>query len=312
MPDAELCIWRHKEGELPAEATGIELVYSLSDALNFAPDAVFVSSPAPFHAAQCSAFAKAGIPIFVEKPVEVRLDALVPFSDALAQGKGLVFVGYVLRFQPMLGALKQGLENGLIGKILTAHISTGQYLPDWRPDSDYRSGVSANASLGGGVLLELSHELDYASWLFGQPETVFADASKLSDLEIDVEDSATIVLGYSNRRVVVNVDFLQRTAAMSLRVVGSEATLVADLIAETATLHTPTETKTVDIPVLETGNEMYLRQFDAFFAQAFADYNPRFTESRSAQFATFDDAAAVLRLVEKAKEAAMSGQRISV
>ena len=212
--------------------------------------------------------------------------------------------------QPIMAALKARLDAGLVGTVRTAHIATGQYLPDWRPDSDYRSGVSAQASLGGGVLLELSHELDYARWFFGQPQTVTAEAGRLSDLEIDVEDSATVILGYPDKRVTVSVDFLQRVAAMTLKVVGSLGTLEADLIAETATLHTPDGSTALEVPKLAQGNDMYLRQFDAFFALAFADYAPIYPESRSAPFASYADAAAVLGLVDAAKRSAAAGQRV--
>ncbi len=312
LPDATLCIWRHKPGDTPPEAEGIDVVYSLQDAMDFAPDAVLVSSPASFHAVQCAPFAEKGVPIFVEKPLEATAAALDPLSQALEAGKGLFFVGYVLRFQPLMAALRQVILDGAIGQVRTAHVATGQYLPDWRPDSDYREGVSAQAHLGGGVLLELSHELDYARWFFGQPSVVTAEADKLSDLDIAVEDSATVIYGYPDKRVTINVDFLQRVAAMTLKVVGSEATLEADLIAETAHIVSPDGRQELDVPKLQQGNEMYLRQFDAFFAKAFADYTPIFEGSRQIEYAGFEDAAAVLRLVDAAKQSARSGQRVSV
>ena len=227
-------------------------------------------------------------------------------------GKGLLFVGYVLRFQPIMAALKSILDSQKIGVVRTAHIATGQYLPDWRPDADYRDGVSAQASLGGGVLLELSHELDYARWFFGQPQTVTSEAGKLSDLDMDVEDSATVIFGYPKTRVTINIDFLQRVAAMTLKVVGSEATLEADLVAETARICAADGVRDLDLPKLTQGNEMYLRQFDAFFTQAFEDYTPVFEESRNSAFARFEDALAVVELVEAAKQSAAAGKRVDV
>lgn len=312
MPNADLCIWRHKPGDIPTEAENIPIVYSEKDALAFAPDAVMVSSPASFHAAQCAPFASQGIPIFVEKPLEVSVAAASTLKTALDAGKGLLFVGYVLRFQPIMAALKSILDSQKIGVVRTAHIATGQYLPDWRPDADYRDGVSAQASLGGGVLLELSHELDYARWFFGQPQTVTSEAGKLSDLDMDVEDSATVIFGYPKTRVTINIDFLQRVAAMTLKVVGSEATLEADLVAETARICAPDGVRDLDLPKLTQGNEMYLRQFDAFFTQAFEDYTPVFEESRNSAFARFEDALAVVELVEAAKQSAAAGKRVDV
>lgn len=312
MPDAKMCIWRHKPGDIPPEAEGISVVYSEADAFDFAPDAVMISSPASFHAAQCTPFARQGIPIFVEKPLEVSSAALEPLKAALDHGKGVFFVGYVLRFQPIMAALKDFIDSQKIGTVRTAHIATGQYLPDWRPDADYRDGVSAQAALGGGVLLELSHELDYARWFFGQPKTVTAEAGKVSGLDMDVEDNATVIFGYPQARVTINIDFLQRVAAMTLKVIGSEATLEADLIAETARVNAPSGVEELDLPKLSHGNEMYLRQFDAFFTQAFAEYAPRFEGSRDSAFARFDDALAVVELAEAAKQSTATGRRITL
>ncbi|MGZ2259826.1 Gfo/Idh/MocA family protein [Roseobacter sp. A03A-229] len=312
IPEATLCVWRHKPGSLPQEADGVEMAYSLANALAFLPDAVLVSSPASMHAAQCVPFAERGLPIFVEKPLEISADALPPLEAALAKGNGLLFVGYVLRFQPILGFLRHSIHEGLVGEVRTAQISTGQYLPDWRPDSDYRDGVSAQSKLGGGVLLELSHELDYARWLFGHPATITAETGHISALDIDVEDQATIIYGYPDRQVTISIDFLQRVPAMTLKVVGAEATLYADLIEETAELRTPEGRQVLDVPKMETGNDMYLRQFDAFLGHAFDDYVFQSEASAKAGFATFGEAKAVLDLVDAARMSARTGQRIQV
>ncbi|WP_299968632.1 Gfo/Idh/MocA family oxidoreductase [uncultured Roseobacter sp.] len=312
MPGAELCVWRHKPGPAPAEARGLQVVHTAADALAFAPDAVLVSSPAAKHAAQCSPFAERGVPIFVEKPLETSVDKLAGLEAALQRGQGLLFVGYVLRFQPIMAFLKDALASGCVGEIRTAQISTGQYLPDWRPGSDYRDGVSARADLGGGVLLELSHELDYARWFFGHPRSVTAETARLSGLEMDVEDHASIILGYDQRQITVSVDFLQRVPCMTLKVVGSAGTLHADLIEETAVIATPDGQQDLTTPKMEAGNDMYLCQFDAFLDRAFDDYVPQYDASEAADFARFEDARAVLELVDAARQSSLSGKRVSL
>ncbi|QJF52873.1 Gfo/Idh/MocA family protein [Roseobacter ponti] len=312
LPDAEICIWRHRPGDTPSEADGAAFVYSAEDALSFAPDAVLISSPASFHAEQCALFCARGIPVFVEKPLEVSQSRLAPLHAALSTGGGKLFVGYVLRFQPVMAALRQALDDGVVGKVRLAHIATGQYLPDWRADADYRDGVSAQAALGGGVLLELSHEVDYARWFFGQPQSVTAETGRFSGLDMDVEDAATMVLGYPDKQVSITVDFLQRVPAMTLKVTGSEGTLHADLITETARISTPAGEQVPDLPKMESGNEMYLRQLDAFLCEAFDDYAPAFEGSRNSPHAGFEDAGAVLGIVDAARLSALEGRRISL
>jgi len=226
-------------------------------------------------------------------------------------------VGYVLRFQPILHFIRHLIHSGDLGEIRTANVEVGQYLPDWRPDSDYRKGVSAQKALGGGALLELSHELDYATWLFGIPDHIICSSGKISDLEIDVEDSACVIMEYGRtnltKRVVVQVDFLQRRANMAVRIVGSEATFYADLIKEQGYIVSPVEDepRCLDVPKMIQANEMYLRQFDFFFARSFADYVPRFSETREfTEQVTVDRAASILKLVDVARESNNQGARL--
>ena len=226
-------------------------------------------------------------------------------------------MGYVLRFQPIVGCLKKIFSSteSPIGRVLTAHIEVGQYLPDWRVGTDYRQGASAQKKLGGGALLELSHELDYATWFFGDPESLYCSAARLSDLEIDVEDSATVVMDYEKKRlrVVVQVDFLQRTPSMSVKAVGTEGTLYADLIKEEVKIMGLSgEARDLPLPKMKTGNEMYLRQFDYFFANSFEEYQATFSDhSLYSEHVTIERGARVLELVELAKASSASGQRLS-
>ena len=117
------------------------------------------------------------------------------------QRRLVLMVGYNFRFYPPLQAMRQALVEGCIGRLISLRAEAGQYLPDWRPGSDYRQGASARRELGGGVVLELSHELDYIRWLGGEVESVGALVGKLSDLEIEVEDTAEIVTPLCQRRL---------------------------------------------------------------------------------------------------------------
>jgi predicted dehydrogenase len=83
--------------------------------------------------------------------------------------------------------------------------------------------------LGGGAVLELSHELDYARWLMGEVSGVTARVAHLSDLDISVEDLAEIVLRFENGALgSVHLDMLQRSPTRSCRIIGTEGTLTWD------------------------------------------------------------------------------------
>ncbi|MDA8740521.1 Gfo/Idh/MocA family oxidoreductase [Rhodobacteraceae bacterium] len=314
LPDCEVCIWRMTASQ-NATDDRFTVVYDQEGAIKFSPDAVIVASPASRHMEAALPFIRANVPAFIEKPLAANVGEVSGFLGACDASSGFVMVGYVLRFQPVFHAIKKALVEGVIGRVLTAHAQTGQYLPDWRPDSDYRNGVSAKASLGGGVLLELSHELDYTRWLFGQPDYVVASVNKYSDLEIDVEDSALVIYEYERMRVTVETDFFRRAPKMSLQIVGSEGSVEADLIAETIIVKTPESPDGValDVPKCSTFNDVYLRQFDLFFDKTFDAYVPWYSETRgNPTYATPQDAVAIMQIIDSARRSNAHGTRIDL
>lgn len=234
LPKAELTVLRRSDRSQyeapPAEASRI--VHSLDEALGHEPQFAIIASPAPFHVETALRLAEHGVHLCVEKPISDRPDRLHELIG-LSRQRGLVLmVAYNLRFAAPLRVLRDALLSGRIGRLLGLRIETGQYLPDWRPDSDYRQCVSARRELGGGVLLELSHEIDYARWLAGEIVRVSADVRQLSNLEIDVEDCAELTVNFASGALGnIHVDMLQRTPTRTCKLIGSEGTLIWDAIA---------------------------------------------------------------------------------
>jgi predicted dehydrogenase len=115
--------------------------------------------------------------------------------------------------------------------------TVGQYLPDWRPGIDYRDSVSARKELGGGVLLELSHELDFVSWLLGKVASVRAKLGTTSELEVDVEDTSDLDLEFESGTVgSVHMDMVQRTPSRICTVTGTEGVMEWNGISRTSRL----------------------------------------------------------------------------
>jgi predicted dehydrogenase len=318
LPNAKIAVYRqHNKNGAPCPSDANLLFTCANDALNFSPHAVIIASPASEHLKNAEPFLKQGAALFIEKPLAASNQHVDHFLATAKAAKQYIMVGYILRFLPALHAIKKLLLSDQLGTVRTARIEVGQYLPDWRPDSDYRKGVSAQKKLGGGVLLELSHELDYATWLFGIPDQLQCSAAHLSDLEIDVEDSAHIMMEYtaspSPKHVLVQLDFLQRTANMAVQIVGSEATLYANLITEKLWIVTPSSPEPVMVKFTPStnGNEVYLRQFDHFFYRAFEDYTPIFESTSDFNDApTLMQATELLHLIDIAKQASITGQRM--
>ena len=232
LPDAEITVLRHEGGaSAPAELRSLanHVVYSLEEALETRPAFAVIASPAPFHVAVADRLARHGIHLFMEKPISDRADGVQGLIDLCRQRNVVLAVGYDLRFEPSLIAVHDAVHSGRIGRVMGFRAEVGQYLPDWRPTADYRQTVSARKELGGGVLLELSHEFDYARWIVGEVAEVFAQATRVSDLEIDVEDLAEVVLRFSNGAVgSVHLDMVQASPTRTCRIIGTEGTLTWD------------------------------------------------------------------------------------
>lgn len=231
MPNAKIAVLRHQVGKIPPDIAEDLCFTHLDDALRFKPNAAVIANPATHHMQIALQLAQAGIHLLVEKPIAVSVEGVAELIE-LCRLKNLVLMtGYNLRFLSSLQQFRALLIARRVGRVLSVRAEIGQYLPSWRPDADYRQSVSAKAKLGGGVLLELSHDLDYLRWLFGEVEWVSAIQHKQSSLEIDVEDTAHIVLGFACETgevpviAALNMDFIRHDVTRCCTVIGELGTL---------------------------------------------------------------------------------------
>jgi len=230
--DAFIVVWHQSPGRSDQDAAipAVDsVVYDIEGALAQKPEMAFVTGPATLHVETALVLARQGIDLFIEKPLADSLRGVEDLLDECCKRSLVLMVGYNFRFcQSMLG-LREALISGGVGRVLGVRAEVGQFLPDWRPGVDYRGTVSARLDLGGGVILELSHELDYIRWLIGEVEAVSARAEHVSDLEIDVEDMAEIVLKFRCGAIgSVHLDMVQRSPVRACRIIGSEGTLLWD------------------------------------------------------------------------------------
>lgn len=270
---------------------------SMAEARAFRPTAAVICSPASTHLGVATALVEDGVPVLIEKPIAHEskgLDALL----AMAGSRGVpLMTGYNLRFLPSLAEARRLVLSGAIGQVLGVRAEVGQYLPDWRPDARYQDSVSARQALGGGALLELSHEIDYVSWIFGVPARVSAVGGRYGALEIDVEDMVSLCLEYDRPRLLasIHLDFLQRSASRSCKFIGSEGTLVWDGIAETVAVYRSgtREWSRDHVPCMPDKNAMYLEELSHFLAAV---------ERRGPVAIDGAQGRQVLRIVEAARE----------
>ena len=209
-----------------AELTDFVVETDLQAALSHRPNAVVVANPTALHLSVAIPAAEAGCHLMLEKPLSHSLEGLPELQAALQRGGGRVLVGFQFRYHPGLVKIAALLADGAIGRPLSVRAHWGEYLPGWHPWEDYRQGYSARQALGGGVVLTLSHPLDYLRWLLGDVDALWAFTSRQSDLELDVEDAAEIGLRFANGVIgSLHLDYNQRPPRHDLEIVGTQGTL---------------------------------------------------------------------------------------
>ncbi len=214
FPEADIRVLRHQDCDhIPDLADGC--FFDIGRAVECAPQIAVIANPAPFHVATALTLANSGADLLIEKPIAANVDGVAELLATVRRKNVTLLIGYNLRFMPSLRKFRDLLNAQEVGRVLSVRCEIGQYLPSWRQDRDYRQGVSARQRLGGGALLELSHEIDYLRWIFGEIEQVQAVVGRQSSLEIDVEDTAHLILGFTpeadGRQLVgtLNMDFVR-------------------------------------------------------------------------------------------------------
>jgi predicted dehydrogenase len=215
---------------------GIRSFSNLDVALAEKPDFALVCNPNSLHVPVAQALAAANCHFLIEKPLSHSLEGIDGLIES-CERKGLVaLVAYQWRFHPLLARVRRLLVEGALGHVVSVQSEVGEYLPGWHPYEDYRRMYAARRDQGGGVILSQIHELDYLYWLFGVPRRVVAMGGTQSRLDIDVEDTAAILMDIDGMPVQVHEDYLQRPARRGLRIVGDNGVIVADLLAPRLTV----------------------------------------------------------------------------
>ncbi|MFC1920730.1 Gfo/Idh/MocA family protein [Chloroflexota bacterium] len=287
-----------------AETYGVRVVTGFTEALAEQPDAVLICTPTSLHIDYALSAARNGCHLFIEKPISHSLDRLGELISTSSQN--VILIGCNFRFHGGMELVRQLIEDKKIGRVLFADAEFGQYLPDWHPWEDYRRGYSANKSLGGGIILDSIHELDYLYWLFGKADEVNCTAGKLSGLDIDVEDYAEIIIGFGSGTIArVHLDYLQRPYARTLKVVGESGTIEWDFADNLVRWYNGDEKAWNDYrpETADNINEMYIREMEHFL---------RCIEGKETPMANAQDGKLILEIALAARQSAETRQRIKL
>jgi predicted dehydrogenase len=315
LEERDIMLYRSYRSTLPEEElSGFPVETDLEAALSHRPDAVIVSNPTALHLDVAIPAAEAGCHLLLEKPVSHSMERVEELQDAVHRGGGQVLVGFQFRFHPGLRKIAVLLSEGAIGRPLSVRAHWGEYLPGWHPWEDYRQSFSARPDLGGGVILTLCHPLDYLRWLLGEVSSLWAFADRMSDLELQVVDTAEIGLQFENGVLgSVHLDYNQVPAAHHLEIVGARGTICWDNADGGMRIYQSSSSfqgesrgegwKTFPAPPAFERNDLFLAEMRHFLAVARGEAQP---------FCTLEDGLQALRLALAAHQSAKQGQLIKL
>jgi predicted dehydrogenase len=308
FPGSRIAILRHQETkEIPKGAN--EVFFALSDVMQFNPQIAIVCGPASTHIETSLALVQAGVHVLVEKPISNTHKGLEELNHEAVKNNCVLMVGYNLRFLSSLNKFKNLIDDNFIGNLYSVRSEVGQYLPSWR-DKDYRKTVSAQKILGGGVLLELSHELDYLRWIFGDVEFVQAQLSKQSMLNIDVEDNANILITFKNNHKNTNL-----VASLSLDFIRHDRVRMCHVIGEKGSLRWNGLNGQVDLFEPNGAEWKNIHKGEVNLDQSYKDEWLHFIEcvnKKERPMISFQDGVEVLNIIDSIKDASSSGKKVKV
>lgn len=226
-PDAR--IYAVRSDQNASAVSGVNSFYSF-DEVSFIPDLIIISNPTLFHEESIRRCLTFRSPIFIEKPALLDLTNASLLIEEVRESNVITYVGCNMRFHPALKFFKEFLSTSAL-RINEVNIYCGSYLPDWRPGRNFRTVYSSMAELGGGVHLDLIHELDYCVWLFGEPEETRAVKRSVSSLNIDSIDYAQYNLSYPKFNVDIKLNYYRRDPKREIEILTEDDTIIADLIA---------------------------------------------------------------------------------
>jgi predicted dehydrogenase len=170
-----------------------EAYTDFSGALKQGADAVVVCTPTATHVSVAVEAAKKSCHVFIEKPLSDTMELVDELIEKMSENKKVLMIGFNFRFHPCMQKIKSLLLEGKIGKV---------------------------------IILDAIHELDYIRWFMGEVSEVFCYADKLSNLEMDTEDTAEMLLRFNSKAIGnIHMDYVQRTYNRQCEIIGDQGTI---------------------------------------------------------------------------------------
>ena len=203
------CLKRNYSPDFEAETSAKVITQKDTEKLS-SLDAVIVCTPTSLHLDGMALAKRMGASIFMEKPL---IDTKIGLDYAKKQYATLertFFIGFMLRYHPMVQQLKKLIEEAPLGQIYNARLEFGSFLPYWHPWEDHTTGYAALKNMGGGVVNTICHELDLMLHFFGLPLAAYCEKANFNLIKIEAEEIAEAVFSYGDKLVTLHLDYLQK------------------------------------------------------------------------------------------------------
>lgn len=289
--------------ERKQELTGasVPCADSLEHAKKLGANAVIIATETSRHVTDVREALLLDYHVLCEKPIAISVDQACQLKSIIQKTKCHLFVAYCLRHDPGLQQFKKMRDT--IGQIHSVRIECRSYLPEWRTNRDFKSHYSVR-SQGGGVLLDLSHEIDYCLWIFGRPKTVLGEISSTSRLDIETEEWAEAMLLITNDCVIsIGLDYLTRSPVRFIQAYGATGSINYDFISRQITIEKCDGKKEL-LPVPEPMENVYINQIKEFITLL--------QTGKCHHLVSFNDAFRVLLLIDAWRQSSVSGSKVEV
>lgn len=180
--------------------------------------AVFVCTPTSLHVEGLKIASQLNCALFMEKPLIHSKRGLAECIELLDRFSHPFFIGFMLRYHPLVKKMKAIMESGTLGKVYSARFEFGSYLPYWHPWEDHKISYASRRDLGGGVINTITHELDLIQYFFGSPNAVTCVARNFGKLGIEVEEIADAIFNYDDKAITLHLDYLQKDYNRSVKI----------------------------------------------------------------------------------------------
>lgn len=208
------------------DVEGVDMVYSPDDIIPDDYDVIFITNPTSEHLKTLKRFHDKGKHFFIEKPA-VSLSEIKEAEEFRMRDDSVYYVAGPLRYNAVIQYIREHIS---IDGVISVRSISSSYLPDWRPRQDYRKSYSAHRDLGGGVSIDLIHEWDYLSFLFGFPDKVSVMTGKKSSLEIDSDDYAIYIAEYDKMIAELHLDYFGRKTIREVQLFTKDDTIIGDIL----------------------------------------------------------------------------------